>query len=471
MEWCYVEDPKCSASVLSSVPGSTREWMRCDTTRTCEVCPPNSEIMNQIGPVNNACACSENYYADITGTAMTCIKCDDDKTAPAGSSICNCKKDLYYQNETKDQNDNVICINCPFGANCSRHGMQLEELSALPGHWRPTKDSRFFPECNIPENCCPDGCSHLNVSSSRTDDQCKIGHTSALCMACADDYVTINGACVPCKGGGFFSSALIPMFSSCFLLFLIVLGFIVRGKKLTAAQYARGRKLKRMNTKNSALAIIRKHNKMFGQMKILLSLFQIISSMPSIITGVEFSPFFRDIANIFGVFNLDILSFSGFVSCHMSVRFFDQFLIHMMLPIGCFLAILSAFVVAHKCTSTTNTKKHTQINEAVSKMLILVILLLFPGLSTKIFQVWKCTSVDGIDDVQFLVQDYNIKCYQGEHITFLIVAAGFLLLYIVGIPLTMLVLMFRNRKHLHDVDSPKHHATKNALGGLYGQCK
>jgi len=134
------------------------------------------------------------------------------------------------------------------------------------------------------------------------------------------------------------------------------------------------------------------------------------------------------------------------------------------------LAIGAVFIVAHACTAKTNTTKHTQINEAISKVLILVILLLFPGLSTKVFQVWKCTSVAGMDG-QYLVQDYNITCGQGEHVTYLILAVGFLLLYIVGIPLTMFVLMFRNRKILHDESSPKHHAIKNALGGLYDQCK
>ena len=154
----------------------------------------------------------------------------------------------------------------------------------------------------------------------------------------------------------------------------------------------------------------------------------------------------------------------------MSVRFFDQFLIHMMLPIGCLLAIGAVFIVAHACTAKTNTTKHTQINEAISKVLILVILLLFPGLSTKVFQVWKCTSVAGMEG-QYLVQDYKIQCNEGEHIIFVVLAAGFLLLYIVGISLTMFVLMFRNRKILHDESHPKHHAINNALGGLYDQCK
>ena len=41
---------------------------------------------------------------------------------------------------------------------------------------------------------------------------------------------------------------------------------------------------------------------------------------------------------------------------------------------------------------------------------------------------------------------------------------GFLPLSIVGIPLALLLLLYLNRKHLHDGDSPKHRGVKNALG-------
>ena len=41
---------------------------------------------------------------------------------------------------------------------------------------------------------------------------------------------------------------------------------------------------------------------------------------------------------------------------------------------------------------------------------------------------------------------------------------GFLPLSIVGIPLALLLLLYLNRKHLHDGDSPKHRDVKNALG-------
>ena len=90
------------------------------------------------------------------------------------------------------------------------------------------------------------------------------------------------------------------------------------------------------------------------------------------------------------------------------------------------------------------------MNEAVSKIVVLVILLLFPGLSTKLFSMFKCQSFDGIEDKLLLVQDYSIDCNQGEHITFTLIGVIFLGLYIAGIPLTMFMLLWCwNQIHSH----------------------
>ena len=408
--------------------------------------------------------CPVDTYLSEEGKSSKadCEKCSSDKSTGSTrgnmkESSCLCRRTDFYRGA------DATCMDCPSGANCSKNnGMQLAEIHALPGYWRSALDNDEFTSCGEQtkegsHRCCPNGCINLNVST-HADAQCLEGYASALCKACAKDYTIVNGACTPCPGGGSFGQALIPMLSSCFLLFLIVLVFVLRSSgKSTDANFNRLEKLKRKK-------------KLFGQMKILLSLMQIMASMPSVITGVDFSPFFRNMANVFGVFNMDVLSFSGDLDCGMSVRFFYKFLVHMMLPIGCMAAIIAAFGVAKVCTAKANTVKRTQINEAVSKVVILIILLLYPGLSTKVFQVWKCQSVAGIKG-QYLVQDFNVICNEGEHMTFVVLAIGFLLLYIVGIPLAMLMLLCRNRKHLHDEQSPKHHAVKNALGGLYSQCE
>ena len=38
-----------------------------------------------------------------------------------------------------------------------------------------------------------------------------------------------------------------------------------------------------------------------------------------------------------------------------------------------------------------------------------------------------------------------------------------------GIPLFMFLLLWRNKQHLHDEKSPRHHLVKSALGGMYTQ--
>jgi predicted outer membrane repeat protein len=149
---------KCQARSMSLKNSTSKENCKCLMNKDiktylyqeeCFSCPPNSQIVGLEGPVQNACACNENYYADVTETSMTCIKCDDDQTAPAGSSVCKCKKNLYYQNETKDENGDVVCIPCPLGADCSSHdGISIPELTALPGYWRPNRLSLVFSDCS-----------------------------------------------------------------------------------------------------------------------------------------------------------------------------------------------------------------------------------------------------------------------------------------------------------------------------------
>ena len=230
--------------------------------------------------------------------------------------------------------------------------------------------------------------------------------------------------------------------------------------------------------------------------------------MPSVLVGVNFPPFFQNLTNVFGIVNLDILSLSTALGCNMSVRFFDRFIIHLMLPVFCLLAIGLAFGTVRLCISKKHVHKRILINEAVSKVSVLVILLLFPGLSTKLFSMFKCKTINGVQDALLLVQDYSVSCNEGEHIVFTAIAILFLVLCkffvflyfflilkfhfssifshflifhfflprffftlkdIAGIPFIMFFSLWWNKNHLHDKNSKKHHMVKNALGGFYMQ--
>ena len=287
-------------------------------------------------------------------------------------------------------------------------------------------------------------------------------YTGTLCLACSkENYVKQGNECTECPGGGVFISAFGPVIVCCGFLYIFVVVYLLRSANKNPQQTI------------GASKRVKKLNRMFGQGKILLSLVQIIASMPTVLSGVNFPPFFIHVSNVFGIFNLDILSLSTELStafgCSMSVRFFDRFIIHLLLPVLCLVAIGLAVVTAEpirRCCSKQGAKQTNHMNEAVFKIIVLVILLLFPGLSTKLFSVFNCKRFEGIDDKTFLVQDYGIECDQGEHLEYTSIAGFFLALYIAGIPCLMFCLLWCNKKHLHDKASKKHHLVKVALGGL-----
>ena len=96
-------------------------------------------------------------------------------------------------------------------------------------------------------------------------------------------------------------------------------------------------------------------------------------------------------------------------------------------------------------------------------------LIYFDNNGSKIFTMFKCKSIDGIDDGQLLMEDYTQTCASGEHVTYQLLGIVFLCVYVIGIPFGMFLILWRNKKHLHDEASPKHHLIKNALGGMYTQ--
>ena len=169
--------------------------------------------------------------------------------------------------------------------------------------------------------------------------------------------------------------------------------------------------------------------------------------------------------------NLDFISYFMKSSCSLAVPFLDQFILHMSLPVLLLVAALVAHVSSRCCLR--NPEKLKRGNELKYQILLLGVLFLYPGLATKIFNVFNCKIINGIDG-KVLAADFAIKCYEEKHSTYLIVAVAFLLVYILGIPLAMFIVLWRNRNHLHfehesEELTEKHLAMKARLGGLYLQ--
>ena len=63
---------------------------------------------------------------------------------------------------------------------------------------------------------------------------------------------------------------------------------------------------------------------------------------------------------------------------------------------------------------------------------------LYPGLAQRIFQIFRCTTVTFYPEkVQYMSNDFNVRCYGDEHTYASHVAIVFMVLFVLGIPAFM----------------------------------
>ena len=86
--------------------------------------------------------------------------------------------------------------------------------------------------------------------------------------------------------------------------------------------------------------------------------------------------------------------------------------------------------------------------------------------------MFRCKTIEGAigsQSVEVLDVDWDFICYQGEHLYYANIAITFIVLYIIGWPTFMVILLWRNRAHLHDEESVDNPGIRASLGGLYLQ--
>merc|ERR1711865_597726 len=207
---------------------------------------------------------------------------------------------------------------------------------------------------------------------------------------------------------------------------------------------------------------------LFGQLKIMVTFFQILSSFPTVFSSIPWPLELIQISIPMNWFNLEMFSMlEAPATCSLMVPFLEQFIVHMAYPVMLLLTVLGASTASNICGKKTTSAKSQRTAE-LYKVLIVVVLLMYPGLATRIFGVFRCQQIDGVLH-PVLSADVSQSCYLGKHYYYSIVAFVFMGLYIVGIPLYIVILLLRNRKALHDKSHPNHDAVKYELDGLYIQ--
>ena len=204
----------------------------------------------------------------------------------------------------------------------------------------------------------------------------------------------------------------------------------------------------------------------FGQLKISLAYLQVLAAVPGVFPAVPWPRQFINFTFPLGFFNLEVINVFAASQCSLAVSFFDAFTIHMMMPAVLVVSILLAYTLSSVCAKTTLARR----KELLSQILILLMLTLYPGIATRIFKVFRCQEIPGLDG-HFLQADVAVQCYEEQHNLFTAISLAFLGVYILGVPLAMFIVLWYSRKHLHDIESPHYQNVKSRLGALYLQCE
>ena len=104
--------------------------------------------------------------------------------------------------------------------------------------------------------------------------------------------------------------------------------------------------------------------------------------------------------------------------------------------------------------------------EGMRKEISFVVFFLYPGMTVKIFRVFKCVPVDG---ESYLYEDLSVQCWDEEHMPYVILAIVCIAVIVFGIPITTYFLLRSMRPSLYDEKHSMHEETLEKYGSLYEQ--
>jgi hypothetical protein len=482
--WCYVKDPSCILASAGVRGGTNRNlWRRCEIgdqdkmgsladiyTYPCQTCAAG-RFKDIVG--GQPCfPCPADTYSDKIG-ALSDADC---RSCPAGRTTsgvtgavavaaCRCLRSISYRIEQRrtpsphtnvntlidgdgggDGDGNNDCAPCPTGADCSADDdLRLHQLRARPGFWRGSNVSTVFSDCrefHADHRRAVERCSVANGTKI-----CKDSFDGPVCKQCAHGFLPRGPDCIPCEYE-----------ESPALTIGVLVGFAcVPVVVLVMATLLRTRGVKREAQTFRVL----------GLLKVLIAFLQVVSSMAKTMRGVPWPASFVELTSWMGVINLDFFSVLPYADCRMALSAPSKFVVRMSLPIlsmcSIYLGYWISVCVRRPLTSALAATRKLKVRH----FCFLLMLLLYPSLSTSIFALFVCSSVPGVEG-EWLSEDWRTRCFEGDHATIyapLGVFAG--IVYVLGTPTVLFWRLWTNRDVLHDLSSPRHDAIHFELGGLY----
>ena len=123
-----------------------------------------------------------------------------------------------------------------------------------------------------------------------------------------------------------------------------------------------------------------------------------------------------------------------------------------------------------KCRLGIGCRFHCQCNRAVYENVVHVVSMLlfigYPSISVKAMQVFHCVDVDA---TSYLVVDMRLQCYTARWSLYALYSVIMFAVYVIGFPLAIFAVLFRNRHTLYGDDSAATHRMYGFLYDGFGQ--
>lgn len=383
----------------------------------CTACPSTTSTAVDIGTSVDACQCSSGFY----NTHHTVVQCvEQDWTDQGGLSA-----------SAED-----LCSPCPACAVCHTDGT----VAVREGYWSfptDTVDVITAYKCSSESG---EMCSGGLVSSDAT--LCAEGSEGITCSVCKPGYTRTDQGCESCDSLYGETTAMDAQ------------DVVLVVSLVTVALFMCFVMMKQAKAEDVL------------KLKILIGFGQVIQSFASTY-AVQWPENLRAFINMFTLLSFDILSF-GHADCSDSTRwassFYARFAVTVLMPIAFGVLIWVCWKLQMKtshdrrarvgATSPLEQKiGDIEISGQWASRGFFILILTYLQVSTTILEVFKCRQFEPSDSGEtrlLLAADPTIACDGSGYMGLKIAAIFGAFLYPIGVPAFFVLLLWRERKNIHD---------------------
>merc|ERR1711871_206243 len=192
---------------------------------------------------------------------------------------------------------------------------------------------------------------------------------------------------------------------------------------------------------------------------ILISYMQILSAITVAADACAWPEIFSTFVATLGIINLDFASLIPLSSCRLILPNHIGMVMNLLNPIVIIVTFKSAAMITIRLKNIQNQEQKRKVHNFASKAILTFIILCYPRICTRVFQAFRCYQVE---DSYYLEVDFRVRCFDSpEHVVYVVLATISLVIFLIGVPLWIFSVLWRNRLQLDSIRA------KQMLGSLY----